>query len=126
APGPAPALTPAHHQTSGHRRRPIRGPSAGRSRCRLTETLHMWNISTMPRKPNSSRQTRAVLAAFLDRGQAWRYGYDLAKETRLKSGTLYPVLMRLSEQGLLDSRWQEPERAGLPPRPAYRPTAAGR
>jgi len=79
----------------------------------------------MPRKPNSSRQTRAVLAAFLDRGQAWRYGYDLAKETGLKSGTLYPVLMRLSEQGLLDSRWQEPERPGLPPRHAYRLTVAG-
>jgi PadR family transcriptional regulator, regulatory protein PadR len=79
----------------------------------------------MPRKQNSSRQTRALLAAFLDRSQTWRHGYDLSKETGLKSGTLYPVLMRLSEQGLLESRWQEAERPGLPPRHVYRLTAQG-
>jgi PadR family transcriptional regulator len=79
----------------------------------------------VPRKPNTSRQTRALLATFLDRSQTWRHGYDLSKETGLKSGTLYPVLMRLSEQGLLESRWQDPERPGLPPRHVYRLTASG-
>jgi PadR family transcriptional regulator, regulatory protein PadR len=33
--------------------------------------------------------------------------------------------MRLSEQGLLESRWQEAERHGLPPRHVYRLTASG-
>ncbi len=79
----------------------------------------------MPRKPNTSHQTRALLAAFLDRSQIWRHGYDFSKETGLKSGTLYPLLMRLSEHGLLESRWQEAERPGLPPRHAYRLTATG-
>jgi DNA-binding PadR family transcriptional regulator len=79
----------------------------------------------MPRKPNNSRQTRALLATFQERAQTWRHGYDLSKETGLRSGTLYPLLMRLSEQGLLESRWQEPERPGLPPRHVYRLTAAG-
>jgi DNA-binding PadR family transcriptional regulator len=79
----------------------------------------------MPRKPNSSRQTRALLAAFLESAGSWRHGYDLSKETGLKSGTLYPLLMRLSEQGLLEHRWQEAERAGLPPRHVYRLTASG-
>jgi DNA-binding PadR family transcriptional regulator len=79
----------------------------------------------MPRRPNTSRQTRVLLASFLDRPQAWRHGYDLAKETGLKSGTLYPLLMRLSEQGLMESRWQEPERPGLPPRHEYRLTPPG-
>src|SRR5215471_3448369 len=79
----------------------------------------------MSRKPNSSRQTRALLAALLHGPQTWRHGYDLAKETALKSGTLYPLLMRLSEQGLLKSRWQEAERPGLPPRHVYRLTASG-
>ena len=79
----------------------------------------------MPRKPNSSRQTRTLLAAFLDRSQIWRHGYDLTKETGLRSGTLYPLLMRLSEQGLLEQRWQEAERPGLPPRHVYRLTARG-
>jgi DNA-binding PadR family transcriptional regulator len=55
----------------------------------------------------------------------WRHGYDLAKATGLKSGTLYPLLMRLSEQGLLESRWQDAERPGLPPRHCYRLSAAG-
>jgi PadR family transcriptional regulator, regulatory protein PadR len=79
----------------------------------------------MPRKPNNSRQTRALLAALLESPQMWRHGYDLSKETGLRSGTLYPLLMRLSEQGLLESRWQEAERPGLPPRHAYRLTAPG-
>jgi DNA-binding PadR family transcriptional regulator len=79
----------------------------------------------MSRKPNTSRQTRALLAALLDRPQTWRHGYDLSKETGLRSGTLYPLLMRLSEQGLLESRWQEAERPGLPPRHVYRLTAPG-
>jgi PadR family transcriptional regulator PadR len=79
----------------------------------------------MPRKPNSSRQTRALLAAFLDRSQLWRHGYDLSRETSLKSGTLYPLLMRLSDQGLLEARWQEAPRPGLPPRHVYRLTARG-
>ena len=79
----------------------------------------------MSRRPNNSRQTRALLAALLERSGTWRHGYDLSKETGLRSGTLYPLLMRLSEQGLLEQRWQEPERPGLPPRHVYRLTAAG-
>jgi len=79
----------------------------------------------MPRKPNNSRQTRTLLATLLDSRATWRHGYDLSKETGLRSGTLYPLLMRLSEQGLLESRWQEAERPGLPPRHVYRLTASG-
>ncbi len=79
----------------------------------------------MPRRPNSSQQTRALLVAFLGQPQAWRHGYGLSKETGLKSGTLYPLLMRLSEQGLLEATWQDAERPGLPPRHVYRLTSAG-
>ena len=79
----------------------------------------------MPRRPNNSRQTRALLATLLEQSGGWRHGYDLAKATGLKSGTLYPLLMRLSEQGLLESRWQDAERPGLPPRHFYRLSAAG-
>jgi DNA-binding PadR family transcriptional regulator len=79
----------------------------------------------MPRRPNNSRQTRTLLATLLERSRTWRHGYELSKETGLRSGTLYPLLMRLSEQDLLEQRWQEPERPGLPPRHVYRLTAAG-
>ena len=79
----------------------------------------------MPRTPNSSPQTRKLLAAMLRRPRAWHYGYELSRDTGLASGTLYPLLMRLSDQGLLESRWQEPERPGKPPRHAYRLTSEG-
>jgi DNA-binding PadR family transcriptional regulator len=79
----------------------------------------------MPRKQNNSHQTRALLTAFLERSEQWRHGYDLSRETGLKSGTLYPLLMRLGEQGLLESCWQEAARPGLPPRHVYRLTARG-
>lgn len=79
----------------------------------------------MPRQPNTSPQTRLLLRALLDRPLAWRHGYDLSRETGLKSGTLYPLLIRLTEQGFLRARWEPVERPGRPPRHAYRLTGHG-
>ena len=79
----------------------------------------------MPRAANISPQTLAVLSALAIQPQAWRYGYDLSKETGLKSGTLYPLLMRLHDQGLLEAEWRQPLQAGRPARHAYRLTATG-
>ena len=78
----------------------------------------------MARVPNTSPQTLAILRQLLESGKAWRHGYDLARESDLKSGTLYPLLMRLSDQGLLESRW---DTAGSMRRPrhVYRLTAQG-
>lgn len=49
------------------------------------------------------------------------------KATRLPSGTLYPMLARLQQEGLVDSQWedQRPAAAGRPPRKYYRLTAEG-
>ena len=47
-----------------------------------------------------SAQTLAVLAALATEPSAWRHGYDLARETGLKSGTLYPILVRLAGTGV--------------------------
>jgi len=79
----------------------------------------------MARTPNSSPQTRKLLVAMLRRPRKWHYGYELSKDTGLTSGTLYPLLMRLNDQGFLESRWQEPERPGKPPRHSYRLTSEG-
>ena len=79
----------------------------------------------MARKPNSSPQTRELLAVMLRKPRTWHYGYELSTDTGLSSGTLYPLLMRLSDQGLLESHWQEPERPGKPPRHVYRLTSDG-
>jgi DNA-binding PadR family transcriptional regulator len=79
----------------------------------------------MARRRNISLQTQALLAALFESPQVWRHGYELSKLTGLKSGTLYPLLMRLSDQGLLESKWEAPAQAGRPPRHAYRLTLAG-
>jgi PadR family transcriptional regulator, regulatory protein PadR len=79
----------------------------------------------MARRPNSSTQTCELLGVMLRQPRMWQYGYELSKQTGLKSGTLYPLLIRLSDQGLLESKWQEPERPGKPPRHAYKLTPGG-
>lgn len=63
--------------------------------------------------------------ALLSAGDGWSHGYELAREAGIKSGTLYPLLIRLKEQGYLDAEWQQPVEAGRPPRHAYRLTATG-
>lgn len=79
----------------------------------------------MARKPNSSKQTEAVLGALLADGGEWRHGYDLARETGLKSGTLYPILMRLEQQGWLEAVWEDEPAPGRPRRHLYRLNGTG-
>ena len=78
---------------------------------------------TLARK--CSRQTLALLAALMEQPRTWQHGYELSKATGLKSGTLYPILIRLSALGFLDSRWKDAERPGRPPRHVYRLTTIG-
>jgi PadR family transcriptional regulator, regulatory protein PadR len=56
-----------------------------------------------------------------------QYGYDLMKAAKLPSGTLYPMLARLQQDGLVDSEWetQRENAGGRPPRKYYRLTAEG-
>jgi PadR family transcriptional regulator PadR len=79
----------------------------------------------MTRRPHTSHQTRTLLQALLEAPATWRHGYDLTQQTGLKSGTLYPILMRLADQGLLESKWIEAEQPGRPPRHAYRLSQGG-
>lgn len=71
-----------------------------------------------------SLQTIQVFDAFLHAPRTWRYGYDISRETGLKSGTLYPALIRLADHELLATRWETAE-GGRPPRHMYRLTSAG-
>ena len=79
----------------------------------------------MVRRRRCSPQTLTVLNVMLERPRTWRHGYDLSIETGLQSGTLYPILMRLCDRELLESKWGPAEQAGRPPRHIYRLTADG-
>nr|WP_294815703.1 PadR family transcriptional regulator [uncultured Sphingomonas sp.] len=79
----------------------------------------------MTRKRQPSKQMRILLDSLSAQRQQWRHGYDLMKETGLSSGTLYPLLMRMTDQGLVEAEWREPAQPGRPARHAYRLTAAG-
>ncbi len=79
----------------------------------------------MQRNRPPSAQTIRVLRALAADPAQWRYGYDLATEVHLKSGSLYPILVRLADRGLLETSW-EPGPGSRPPRLLYRLTVAGR
>ena len=72
-----------------------------------------------------SPQTLLVLAALCEQPSQWQYGYGLAGLTGLKSGTLYPILIRLADRGLVEACWQEEAQPGRPRRHFYRLTADG-
>jgi PadR family transcriptional regulator PadR len=69
--------------------------------------------------------TLRLLASLLERPSHWHYGYDLCQQTGLRSGTLYPILIRLHERGLLETDWEEPSAPGRPPRHVYKLTGDG-
>jgi PadR family transcriptional regulator len=79
----------------------------------------------VPSRSEFSAQTLAVLAALCPEPSQWRHGYALAKQTGLKSGTLYPILIRLADRGLVEARWQDEPQPGRPRRHLYRLTANG-
>jgi PadR family transcriptional regulator PadR len=72
-----------------------------------------------------SPQTVAVLQALVSEPGRWRHGYELGRQIDLKAGSLYPILMRLHDRGLLESSWETDPPAGRPQRHLYRLTLAG-
>jgi DNA-binding PadR family transcriptional regulator len=68
-----------------------------------------------------------VLRVFLEDPTAARYGYELMKAAKIQSGTLYPMLARLAEEGLVVSAWEphQEEAGGRPPRKWYKLTGDG-
>jgi PadR family transcriptional regulator, regulatory protein PadR len=74
-----------------------------------------------------TRPLERVLRVLTADPSAQHYGYDLMKAAKLPSGTLYPMLARLEQDGLVESEWeaQRTDAGGRPPRKYYRLTAEG-
>ena len=79
----------------------------------------------MARRSGFSAQTLSVLASLEADPAAWRHGYLLAKQTGLRSGTLYPILIRLAERRLVEACWEDGQPAGRPRRHLYRLSSDG-
>jgi PadR family transcriptional regulator PadR len=94
-----------------------------RRKIALDNYLYICRLNLV-KAPRLSPQTLRVLERFIERPTAWRYGYELSRETGLKSGTLYPILMRLAKYSLLETKWVTTE-DGVPPRHTYRLTPNG-
>jgi len=73
-----------------------------------------------------SAQATAVVLALAETPTAWRYGYELCQRLGIKAGSMYPILMRLADRGLLETAWESDAPVGRPPRHPYRLTGPGR
>jgi DNA-binding PadR family transcriptional regulator len=74
-----------------------------------------------------SQQRLKVLNRFLERPSEELSGADLMRLTNLASGSLYPIVYVLEENGLLESRWEveDPRSLGRPRKRLYKLTALG-
>lgn len=74
------------------------------------------------------RMTYATAAVLTALAAGLEYGFDIAAATGLRRGTVYPILRRLEEAGMVTGRWEAHETSrqeGRPPRRYYQLTAAG-
>lgn len=78
-------------------------------------------------EPRMSAQTLKVLVTLLSSTASELSGADVGRASKLPSGTLYPILLRLERAGWLESRWEieEAKLLGRPRRRLYRVTGVG-
>jgi len=80
----------------------------------------------MGKKSYLSHSEAVILQAI---ASSYKYGFDIMDITGLPSGTVYPALRRLEENGLVESRWEKEgvaQKAQRPPRKYYELTRLGR
>ena len=79
----------------------------------------------MTRIRRPSARTTAVLQALAEEPGRWRYGYELCSQLGMQAGSMYPILIRLADRGLLETSWETERVPGRPARHLYRLTGAG-
>jgi len=71
-----------------------------------------------------------VALALMADPDARHWGYELSKQSGVRSGVMYPILSRLLEEGWLVDGWEEQSEAGRgrqrPPRRYYELTSVGK
>ena len=91
----------------------------------MTRYRYLDRFGAVVRDRRFSPQALSVLTVLCAQPLTWRHGYDVARETGLKSGTLYPILICLADRGLLEACWEDEQPAGRPRRHLYRLTSEG-
>lgn len=86
------------------------------------------DLAALEEKLGLELRRGVVVLAALSRLDTPQYGYSLQQQLaerglEIEQGTLYPLLRRLDEQGLLESEWIV---EGSRPRKYYRASAAGK
>lgn len=79
--------------------------------------------------PNASKLSYTAVLVLQTISSGYSYGFDVMEVTDLPSGTVYPILRRLEQQGLIKSSWETQKTAFAdqrPPRKYYRLTREGK
>jgi DNA-binding PadR family transcriptional regulator len=81
----------------------------------------------MGNEPRLSAQALKVLGTLLTPNDSGLSGAEIGRATKLQSGTLYPILLRLEQAGWLKSQWEtdSPQELGRPRRRFYKLTGHG-
>jgi PadR family transcriptional regulator PadR len=66
-----------------------------------------------------------VVLALAESPETWRYGYELCRQLGIKAGSMYAILMRLSDRALVETQWETDAPPGRPARHLYRLTGPG-
>jgi DNA-binding PadR family transcriptional regulator len=80
----------------------------------------------MPDSPRLSHTAALMLKAI---AEGYSYGFDIMEITGLPSGTVYPALRRMDNDGLIEGAWENEAKAlreERPPRRNYKITRAGK
>ena len=77
--------------------------------------------------PRLTHQSLKVLQVFMEKPRDAFSGADIRRKTQLISGTLYPILLRFEDAGILTSKWEEadPRELGRPRKRLYTITGDG-
>jgi PadR family transcriptional regulator, regulatory protein PadR len=67
-----------------------------------------------------------IAAVMMSNPDGKQWGYDLWRQSGVRSGVMYPILRRMLEDGWLEDGWEDPATTiGRPPRRYYTITTFG-